>query len=30
MADLLEITENTTKHIVDTPDGPVEIMRQEN
>lgn len=30
MADLLEITENTTKHIVDTPDGPVEIVRQKN
>ena len=30
MADLLEITKDTTKLIVDMPDGPVEIVRQKN
>ena len=30
MADLLEITKDTKKLIVDMPDGPVEIMRQKN
>ena len=29
MADLLEITKNTTKRIIDMPDGPVEIVRQK-
>ena len=30
MADLLEITKDTKKLIVDMPDGPVEIVRQKN
>ena len=30
MVDLLEITKDTTKLIVDMPDGPVEIVRQKN
>ena len=30
MADLLEITEDTTKRIIDLPDGAVEIVRQKN
>jgi 3-mercaptopyruvate sulfurtransferase SseA len=30
MADLLEITENLTKRIIDMPEGSVEILRQKN
>lgn len=30
MARLLNIRENTTKVLVDTPDGPVEIVRSKN
>jgi rhodanese-related sulfurtransferase len=29
-ADLLEITKDTTKLVVETPDGPIEILRQKN